>query len=136
MGTAPPRLKWTHLPCGRCVDNFFSVIAGLLEFFACISLRYTQPDLPRPFRIPGPRWALVVGLAPAIFLGFAVASATAFQTPLTGGLCALGVVIGMLFSIVPRATRLWTARAYAGHGEHLPVADPKDGARVGSSSGS
>jgi amino acid transporter len=104
-----------------CVDNFFSVIAGLLEFFACISLRYTQPDLPRPFRIPGPRWALVLGLSPAIFLGFAVASATAFQTQLTGGLCALGLVIGTLFSIVPRAARMWTARAYHGRGEHLPV---------------
>ena len=82
---ASARSKWTLLLCDRCVDNFFSVLAGLLEFFACISLRYTQPDLPRPFRIPGPRWALVVGLAPAIVLGFAVASATAFQTPLTGG---------------------------------------------------
>ena len=72
----------------------------------------------------------MVGLSPAIFIGFGVASATAFQTQLTGGLCALGLVIGTLFSIVPRAARMWTAGAYHGRGEHLPVADQKEGGRI------
>ena len=43
---------------------------------------------------------------------------------------SLGLVIGTLFSIVPRAARMWTARAYHGRGEHLPVADQKEGGGI------
>jgi amino acid transporter len=45
----------------------------MLEFVALAVLRFTQPDLPRPFRVPGGRFgALAVGVAPMLLLGFAV----------------------------------------------------------------
>lgn len=131
LATAPrphcPDALARSAAAGRCVDNFFSVIAALLEFFACISLRYTQPDLPRPFRIPGPRWALIAGLSPAIALGFLVAYATAFQSRLTAGLCAAGVAVGLLFSWVPCARRMWAERysGLSGGGDGKP--DPPSG---------
>ena len=45
------------------IDNFFSAGQGMLEFLACIKLRMSHPDLPRPFRVPlGTRAALSAAL--------------------------------------------------------------------------
>jgi len=35
-----------------CIDNFFASSASILEFFAIVRLRTSQPDLARPYRIP------------------------------------------------------------------------------------
>ena len=44
-----------------------------LEFAALIVLRIKEPDLPRPFRVPGGMFgAILVGIAPLMLLGFAV----------------------------------------------------------------
>jgi len=44
-----------------------------LEFLALIWLRVREPDLPRPFRVPGGLLgAVIVGIAPTLLLGFAV----------------------------------------------------------------
>ena len=45
----------------------------VLEFLALIWLRVREPELPRPFRVPG-GWfgAIAVGVAPTLLLGFAV----------------------------------------------------------------
>jgi amino acid transporter len=45
----------------------------VLEFLALIWLRVREPELPRPFRVPG-GWfgAIAVGIAPTLLLGFAV----------------------------------------------------------------
>jgi amino acid transporter len=45
----------------------------MLEFLALIWLRVKEPDLPRPFRVPG-GWfgAIAIGVAPMLLLGFSV----------------------------------------------------------------
>lgn len=44
-----------------------------LEFVALIFLRVREPELPRPFRVPGGIWgAVLVGIAPISLLGFSV----------------------------------------------------------------
>ncbi|WP_405492577.1 amino acid permease [Nocardia sp. NBC_00511] len=56
------------------------IIIYLFMYAAAIRLRYTQPDLPRPFRIPGGRpgmWAFAgTGFAAMVF-----ALTTAFVPP-------------------------------------------------------
>jgi hypothetical protein len=45
----------------------------MLEFVALICLRVCEPDLPRPFRVPGGMFgAVAIGLAPMLLLGFSV----------------------------------------------------------------
>ncbi len=44
-----------------------------LEFAALIVLRIREPELPRPFRVPGGMFgAVAVGVAPMLLLGFSV----------------------------------------------------------------
>ena len=45
----------------------------LLEFAALIYLRVREPDLPRPFRVPGGMFgAIAIGVAPMLLLGFSI----------------------------------------------------------------
>jgi amino acid transporter len=45
----------------------------LLEFIALAVLRFTEPDLPRPFRVPGGHFtAISLGILPMLLLGFSV----------------------------------------------------------------
>jgi len=45
----------------------------LLEFVALTVLRFTRPDLPRPFKVPGGKTgAVLLGVFPMLLLGFAV----------------------------------------------------------------
>ncbi len=45
----------------------------LLEFAALVVLRFTRPDLPRPFKVPGGKLgAVLLGLCPMLLLGFSV----------------------------------------------------------------
>ena len=44
-----------------------------LEFVALIVLRIREPELKRPFRVPGGMFgAIAVGIAPTLLLGFAI----------------------------------------------------------------
>ncbi|MFY9561050.1 MAG: APC family permease [Terriglobales bacterium] len=44
-----------------------------LEFLALVWLRVREPNLPRPFRVPGGMFgAIAVGIAPTLLLGFAI----------------------------------------------------------------
>ena len=44
-----------------------------LEFAALIWLRVREPELPRPFRVPGGMFgAIAIGIAPMVLLGFSV----------------------------------------------------------------
>lgn len=47
--------------------NAIYCMGQLLEFAAFIHLRIKAPSLVRPFRVPIPTWACVLGLTPAIF---------------------------------------------------------------------
>jgi amino acid transporter len=76
----------------------------VLEFLALIWLRLREPDLPRPFRVPGGLvGAVLVGLAPTVLLGIALVRNRSEQVglghwgsistlSLGGILMALGVV--------------------------------------------
>ena len=45
----------------------------LLEFAALISLRVREPELPRPFRVPGGMFgAIAIGITPMLMLGFSI----------------------------------------------------------------
>jgi amino acid transporter len=45
----------------------------MLEFVALAVLRYREPKLARPFRVPGGMFgAVALGIAPLLMLGFAV----------------------------------------------------------------
>jgi amino acid transporter len=45
----------------------------LLEFVALAVLRFREPDLPRPFRVPGGLFgAIAIGIPPMLLLGFSV----------------------------------------------------------------
>jgi amino acid transporter len=44
-----------------------------LEFVALVVLRLREPNLPRPFRVPGGKvGAFVMGICPTLLLGFSV----------------------------------------------------------------
>ena len=48
----------------------------LLEFVALAVLRFREPTLARPFRVPGGLFgAIAIGIPPMLLLGFAVARA-------------------------------------------------------------
>src|SRR5258708_21733261 len=45
----------------------------MLEFVALAVLRFREPDLPRPFRVPGGLFgAIAVGIPPMLLLGFSI----------------------------------------------------------------
>lgn len=58
------------------IDLVLYGAALLLEFVALVVLRVREPDLPRPFRIPGGLGpAILVGVGPALLIGFALYAA-------------------------------------------------------------
>lgn len=71
-------LAWTAslgLPFERLVslDILLYGTSLLLEFVALVVLREREPDLPRPFRVPGGRVvAWLLGLGPLLLMGFAL----------------------------------------------------------------
>jgi amino acid transporter len=55
------------------IDILLYGISLMLEFVALVVLRIREPELPRPFRVPGGMFgAIAVGIAPALLLGFSV----------------------------------------------------------------
>jgi amino acid transporter len=55
------------------IDILLYGISLMLEFVALVVLRIREPELPRPFRVPGGMFGTIaVGIAPALLLGFSV----------------------------------------------------------------
>jgi amino acid transporter len=55
------------------IDILLYGVSLSLEFAALVVLRVREPDLPRPFRVPGGMFgAVAVGVAPMLLLGFSV----------------------------------------------------------------
>ena len=55
------------------VDVALWGLSLLLEFAALLVLRRSEPELPRPFRIPGPTWlAGALAIGPAALVGYAI----------------------------------------------------------------
>jgi amino acid transporter len=53
------------------IDILIYGLSLALEFLALIALRIREPELPRPFRVPGGLFgAIAVGIAPMLLLGF------------------------------------------------------------------
>ncbi len=55
------------------LDILLYGVSLVLEFAALAVLRFREPDLPRPFRVPGGLFgAIAIGIPPALLLGFSV----------------------------------------------------------------
>jgi amino acid transporter len=82
--------------------------ALVLEFVALVVLRVKEPELVRPFRVPGGLWAAVtMGVGPTLLIGFAMWAARGERV---AGLPALGfatmvAVAGPLVYVGARAVR-------------------------------
>jgi amino acid transporter len=89
------------LACGACwalalgfsferlitIDLVLWGLSMILEFVALIVLRHTEPELARPFRIPGPDWVpVLLGLSPAALTVYAL---YASRTETVAGMSAL-----------------------------------------------
>ncbi len=84
--------------------------ALLLEFVALVALRIKEPQLARPFRIPGGLWgALIVGLGPAVLIVFAMWAARGERI---AGLPALefGALLALAGPILYAAQQAWSKK--------------------------
>jgi len=55
------------------IDLVLYGAALVLEFVALVVLRLREPELPRPFKVPGGLWtAVAVGVGPTLLIGFAL----------------------------------------------------------------
>jgi amino acid transporter len=70
------------------IDLVLYGAALLLEFVALVVLRVKEPELPRPFKVPGGVWGAVgMGIGPALLIAFALWAA---REERVAGLPALG----------------------------------------------
>ena len=91
-------LGWS-LALGLKFDRLITIdislwgLSVVLEFVALVKLRVAEPDLPRPFRVPGPTWvAVTLGAGPAVLVVFALWAARAERVgPMPAALFALGI---------------------------------------------
>jgi amino acid transporter len=90
------------------IDLVLYGVALLLEFVALVVLRVREPELPRPFKVPGGLWGSVgMGVGPALLIGFALWAARGERV---AGLPALGfaamvAAAGPLVYLVARVRR-------------------------------
>jgi amino acid transporter len=98
------------------LDVILYGLALLLEFAALVALRVREPNLPRPFRVPGGlNMAVLLSLFPALLIGLAVFHQARLWAPEEGetlapaqalllgvGLAALGPVLYLITS--PKAS--------------------------------
>ena len=73
-----------------------------LEFLALIWLRFREPDLPRPFRVPGGKLgAIAIGIAPVLLLGFSIVRSQTEQvlgmSSFSFGMILIGAGVGVYF---------------------------------------
>jgi amino acid transporter len=93
------------------IDLVLYGAALLLEFVALVVLRYREPALVRPFRIPGGMaGAIVAGVCPALLIAFALWAARGEQVL---GLPALlfAALVGITGAVVYRVTEFVRQRA-------------------------
>jgi amino acid transporter len=86
----------------------------VLEFVALAALRVREPDLARPFRVPGGVWgASLLGVAPVLLLGFALVKNAGEQLD---GINALGLGLAVVLAgpLVYAATQVGKRRPAPG----------------------
>jgi amino acid transporter len=90
------------------IDLVLYGAALVLEFVALVVLRVKEPELVRPFKVPGGLWgAVAMGVGPTLLIGFALWAARGERV---AGLPALGfaatvAVAGPLVYLLARAVR-------------------------------
>ncbi len=73
------------------IDLVLYGLSMVLEFVALILLRRNEPDLPRPFRIPGSDWVpILLGLSPTALTAYAL---YASRTETVAGMPALAFAL-------------------------------------------
>ncbi|KAF4672368.1 hypothetical protein FOL47_000610 [Perkinsus chesapeaki] len=78
------------------VDSFLSCLSELLEIFGLVKLRWSQPDLERPFKIPIKSfWWLLIALTPCVVFGSFVVIASFIADWLTLILNCVVLVLGI-----------------------------------------
>jgi amino acid transporter len=96
------------------IDLVLYGAALVLEFVALVVLRVKEPELPRPFQVPGGLWGAVgMGVGPTVLIGFAMWAARGERV---AGLPALGfaamvAAAGPLVYLLARAARMWRRAA-------------------------
>ncbi len=81
------------------IDLVLYGLSMILEFIALILLRRNEPDLPRPFRIPGPDWVpILLALSPTALTGYAL---YASRTETVAGMSALVFALIIAVSGLP-----------------------------------
>jgi len=81
------------------IDLVLWGMSVVLEFIALIVLRVREPELPRPFRVPGPTWvAVLLGLAPTLLAIYAL---YASRTEQIAGIPALAFAIAVASGGLP-----------------------------------
>ena len=67
--------------------------------FACLRMRYTEPDLPRPYKVPGGKFGIVLACAAGciiiglLVLPFSPASLNLVEWSIVLGWLAVGIVL-------------------------------------------
>jgi amino acid transporter len=76
------------------LDIFVYGLSLALEFLVLIVLRVREPNLPRPFRVPGGMFgAIAVGIAPVLLLGFDLVRS---QSEQVGGVSSFALGAGVI----------------------------------------
>jgi amino acid transporter len=100
------------------IDILLSGASVLLEFAALVALRYREPDLPRPFRVPGGKTgAWLAGVFPLLLLGMAAFHG---QKESVLGVSALAVGVVLILS---GALVYWLSSLVRPAGWLAPVAE-------------
>jgi amino acid transporter len=102
------------------IDVFLTNITLLLELAALIALRRKQPDLPRPFRIPGGWFGITLIALPLVSVVVFAAVEQFRDSGMSAVWWTLGTV-GLSLAAYPAAKR-YRAKALAAEPEPLPVA--------------
>ncbi len=95
------------------LDIMLYGLSLMLEFVALVFLRVLEPDLPRPFRVPGGTLgAVLVGVFPLLLLGFSIVRGQREQV-----LGMNGLVFGLL--LIAGGFLVYWAKAAAQNGRRL-----------------
>ncbi len=89
------------------LDILLYGISLILEFVALVVLRVREPDLARPFRVPGGVWMTVaLGVAPTLLVGFTIWAARGDRLTPRVPAIALGFALALAGSFVYPLTLL------------------------------
>jgi amino acid transporter len=90
------------------IDLVLYGAALVLEFVALVALRVKEPELVRPFKVPGGLWgAVAMGVGPTLLIGFALWAARGERVAGLPALAFAGIVsaAGPVVYGVARAVR-------------------------------